>query len=75
MGMSNTSHHCSHYKDALLCCMSDGALAQTAQELWGLLLGVLQKPPGRGVGHPGHPCWSRGWAKWIWRSLPTSAML
>ena len=34
----------------MLC--SDGALAQAAQRLWGLLLGDLPEPPGRGFGHP-----------------------
>ena len=34
----------------MLC--SDGALAQAAQRLWGLLLGDLPEPPGRGPGHP-----------------------
>jgi len=29
-----------------------GALAQAAQRLWGLLPAALQKPPGRGPGHP-----------------------
>eukprot|EP00075_Anas_platyrhynchos_P019132 XP_027308385.1 uncharacterized protein LOC113842903 [Anas platyrhynchos] len=46
---------------ALLCCAGDGALAQAAQRLWGLLLGALQQPPGRGAGHPalGVPAWPR----------------
>ena len=34
----------------MLC--SDGALAQAAQRLWGLLLGDLPEPPGCGPGHP-----------------------
>ena len=34
----------------MLC--SDGALAQAAQRLWGLLLGDLPELPGRGPGHP-----------------------
>ena len=46
---------------ALLCCAGDGALAQAAQRLWGLLLGALQQPPGRGAGHPalGVPAWAQ----------------
>jgi len=32
--------------------VGDGALAQAAQSLWGLLLGHLQKLPGRDAGHP-----------------------
>ena len=35
---------------SVLC--SDGALAQAAQRLWGLLLGDLPELPGRGPGHP-----------------------
>jgi len=31
---------------------SDGALAQAAQRLWGLLLGDLPELPGCGPGHP-----------------------
>jgi len=31
-----------------LCCVGDGALAQAAQQLWGLL-GDLQQPPGHGA--------------------------
>jgi len=31
---------------------SDGALAQAAQRLWGLLLGDLPELSGRGPGHP-----------------------
>lgn len=31
-------------------CGSDGALAQAAHDPWGLLLGDLSKPPGRGPG-------------------------
>ena len=34
----------------MLC--SDGALAQAAQRLWGLLLGDLPELPGCGPGHP-----------------------
>jgi len=30
----------------------EGALAQAAQRLWGLLTGALQKPPSHGPGHP-----------------------
>ena len=37
--------------------MDDGALAQAAQRLWGLL-GPLPKPPARGAG----PC--SGWLCW-----------
>ena len=35
---------------SVLC--SEGALAQAAQRLWGLLLGDLPEPPGCGPGHP-----------------------
>jgi len=35
---------------SVLC--SEGALAQAAQRLWGLLLGDLPELPGRGPGHP-----------------------
>ena len=35
-----------------MCCAGDGALAQAAKRLWGLLLGDLPKPPGCGAGHP-----------------------
>jgi len=38
---------CFHH-EVLWCCL--GALVQVAQRLWGLLLGDLQKPPGRGPG-------------------------
>jgi len=42
----------SEQQAAHLCCAGDGTLAQAAQRLWGLLIGGLQKPPGRGPWHP-----------------------
>jgi len=42
----------SEQQAALPCCAGDGALAHILQRLWGLLLGDLQKLPGRGPGHP-----------------------
>jgi len=50
----------SKHEEALLCRASARALAQAAQRLWGLLLGDLQKPRGRGSEHPavGVPAWA-----------------
>ena len=57
-------------------CAGDGALAQAAQKLWRLLLGDLQKLPGRGPGHPALVALlGREWSRWTQRALPTSAAL
>ena len=37
---------------ALLCCAGNRALVWSAQKLWDLLVGDLQKLPGHGPGHP-----------------------
>jgi len=42
----------SEHQETFLCCVGDGAVAQAAQKLWGLLLGDLQKSPGHSPGHP-----------------------
>ena len=45
--------------------MDDGALAQAAQRLWGLLLGNLPELPEHGPGHPAVvPLLGQGWARW-----------
>ena len=56
----------------MLC--SDGALAQAAQRLWGLLLGDLPELSGRSPGHPalGVPAGAGAGAE---GRLPTSAVL
>ncbi len=45
----------SDHQEALCYCTGDGALAQVAQRLRGLLPGDLQKLPGHGPGHPDEP--------------------
>ena len=56
MSLSFQSQKCqevpSEQQAALLYCAGDGALAEVAQRLWGLLSGGLQKLPGCGPGHP-----------------------
>ena len=60
----------SEHQEEPLCCADDGALALVAQRL----LGDLPQPPGHGP-WSGCPCWSRGWATWTQKCLPTSTIL
>lgn len=55
----------------------DGVVAQAAQKLWNLVLGDVQKPCGRGPGHPamGVPAWAGVGPEDAKKSLSSSTIL
>lgn len=48
----HTQEALSKYQEALCHCAGGRAVAQATQRLWAVLLGHLQKLPGRGPVHP-----------------------